>query len=290
MSGGSVVGGLLELVRCTFEGNTAPAITSNFGVFIRESTLVGNSGNGLGGAIEAAFLDAFDCHFERNSALRGGAIWTLSLASAGNTYVANSAELGGAIYLRSRRSLVGQPGRPDVFVGNTAAQDGGAVYIDGTLDELVSVELRRNTATRGGGVFVSAASGGLSISQPGGTGTVIQGNVADIGEDVYVQALAGTVDILAPCVDWGTRDADEIADRIFDGDDDAALARVDFQPIGPCDCRADIDGDGRLTIFDFLAFQTAFDAGDLETADFDGDGRLTLFDFLAFQTAFNAGC
>ncbi|UYV13534.1 MAG: hypothetical protein NCW75_04435 [Phycisphaera sp.] len=54
-------------------------------------------------------------------------------------------------------------------------------------------------------------------------------------------------------------------------------------------CRADIDGDGALTLFDFLAFQNLFDAGDLG-ADFDGDGVLTLFDFLAFQNEFDAGC
>ncbi|MEO1007443.1 MAG: GC-type dockerin domain-anchored protein [Planctomycetota bacterium] len=55
------------------------------------------------------------------------------------------------------------------------------------------------------------------------------------------------------------------------------------------DCLPDIDGDGELTIFDFLAFQNLFDAGDL-AADFDGDGELTIFDFLAFQNAFDAGC
>jgi len=55
------------------------------------------------------------------------------------------------------------------------------------------------------------------------------------------------------------------------------------------ECRADIDGDGELTLFDFLGFQNLFDAGDL-TADFDGDGELTLFDFLAFQNEFDAGC
>ncbi|MEQ8316771.1 MAG: right-handed parallel beta-helix repeat-containing protein [Phycisphaerales bacterium] len=54
-------------------------------------------------------------------------------------------------------------------------------------------------------------------------------------------------------------------------------------------CAADLDGDGELTIFDFLAFQNAFDAGD-PLADFDGDGELTIFDFLAFQNAFDAGC
>ncbi|MFI4916381.1 MAG: GC-type dockerin domain-anchored protein [Phycisphaerales bacterium JB060] len=61
--------------------------------------------------------------------------------------------------------------------------------------------------------------------------------------------------------------------------------------LGPLEspCRADFDGDGELTIFDFLAFQNAFDAGDL-AADFDGDGALTIFDFLAFQNEFDAGC
>ncbi|MEO1277931.1 MAG: FG-GAP-like repeat-containing protein [Planctomycetota bacterium] len=54
-------------------------------------------------------------------------------------------------------------------------------------------------------------------------------------------------------------------------------------------CIADLDGDGEPTLFDFLAFQNLFDAGD-PLADFDGDGSLTIFDFLAFQNAFDAGC
>ncbi|MEQ9095210.1 MAG: GC-type dockerin domain-anchored protein [Phycisphaerales bacterium] len=54
-------------------------------------------------------------------------------------------------------------------------------------------------------------------------------------------------------------------------------------------CPADIDGDGELTVFDFLAFQNLFDAGDLR-ADFDGNGRLDIFDFLEFQNLFTLGC
>jgi hypothetical protein len=69
--------------------------------------------------------------------------------------------------------------------------------------------------------------------------------------------------------------------EIFDADDMVFA--------GGAPCRADFDGDGQLTIFDFLAFQNAFDAGD-PLADFDGDGSLTLFDFLAFQNEFDAGC
>jgi len=58
---------------------------------------------------------------------------------------------------------------------------------------------------------------------------------------------------------------------------------------GGSGCRADFDGDGELTLFDFLAFSNAFDSGDL-AADFDGDGSLTLFDFLTFSNEFDAGC
>lgn len=57
----------------------------------------------------------------------------------------------------------------------------------------------------------------------------------------------------------------------------------------PACCQPDLDGDGTLSIFDFLAFQNLFDSGN-PLADFDGDGALTIFDFLAFQNAFDAGC
>ncbi|UYV13221.1 MAG: hypothetical protein NCW75_02795 [Phycisphaera sp.] len=64
--------------------------------------------------------------------------------------------------------------------------------------------------------------------------------------------------------------------------DDIALAV-------PIRCLADLDGDGSLTVFDFLVFQNLFANSD-PAADFDGDGTLTFFDFLAFQDAFATGC
>jgi hypothetical protein len=54
-------------------------------------------------------------------------------------------------------------------------------------------------------------------------------------------------------------------------------------------CRADLDCSGDLDLFDFLAFQRLFEAGDA-AADFDGSGALDVFDFLAFQNVFDAGC
>lgn len=44
---------------------------------------------------------------------------------------------------------------------------------------------------------------------------------------------------------------------------------------------ADFDLDGDADMFDFLAFQTAFDDGDTR-ADYDRDGGLTFFDFHAY--------
>ncbi|MFI4917393.1 MAG: GC-type dockerin domain-anchored protein [Phycisphaerales bacterium JB060] len=62
-----------------------------------------------------------------------------------------------------------------------------------------------------------------------------------------------------------------------------------FIILGRSVCEPDLDGDGALTIFDFLAFQDLFQDAD-PRADFDGDGSLTIVDFLAFQAAFDAGC
>ncbi len=81
----------------------------------------------------------------------------------------------------------------------------------------------------------------------------------------------------------------------LDGDSDADMAVANFQNstigvlLNRCDCRVDFDGNGELSLTDYLAFQIAFMAGD-PAADFDGDGRLNVFDFLFFQNEFLAGC
>lgn len=84
--------------------------------------------------------------------------------------------------------------------------------------------------------------------------------------------------------------------RIWEVDPDTGLMtlRVDLgegmpQGLDSIPCPADFNDDGKPDIFDFLAFQNAFDSGN-PGADYDGDGQLTLFDFLAFQNAFSRGC
>jgi len=54
-------------------------------------------------------------------------------------------------------------------------------------------------------------------------------------------------------------------------------------------CRADINADGVLDLFDFLGFQNYFVTGD-PRADFVPDSSFDIFDFLTFQNEFVSGC
>ncbi len=57
-----------------------------------------------------------------------------------------------------------------------------------------------------------------------------------------------------------------------------------------CPCACDWDPAPICDIFDFLAFQTAFVAGEPCACDYDPDPICDIFDFLAFQTQFVGGC
>ena len=92
-------------------------------------------------------------------------------------------------------------------------------------------------------------------------------------------ASAGSKVLVGSRLDW-------VPDRGTTGA--AYLFDLDVDP-GCIPCRADLDGDGVVTIFDFLEFQNLFAAGDLR-ADFNGDGRLTALDYLFYEAAFRDGC
>jgi hypothetical protein len=57
----------------------------------------------------------------------------------------------------------------------------------------------------------------------------------------------------------------------------------------PGACYPDLDGNGTLDLFDFLAFVNLFNTAD-PAADCTPDGQLDLFDFLCFTNTFNEGC
>jgi hypothetical protein len=77
--------------------------------------------------------------------------------------------------------------------------------------------------------------------------------------------------------------------REFDGTLDSWTIAADEFFDKPC-CSADYNGDGSLNVFDFLAYQSGFAAGE-SRADFAAPyGVLNIFDFLAYQSAFGSGC
>ncbi len=127
----------------------------------------------------------------------------------------------------------------------------------------------------------------LRTSQFGGISSIISFG-RDAYGDVYVLSQGGEIRKIMPIDPIDDCDGDLVSDAC----EIAVGAEADVNGDGipdSCQCLADIDGDGSLTLFDFLAFQNLFDAGD-PAADFDGDGERSLFDFLAFQNAFDAGC
>ncbi|MFI4917099.1 MAG: PQQ-dependent sugar dehydrogenase [Phycisphaerales bacterium JB060] len=124
-------------------------------------------------------------------------------------------------------------------------------------------------------------------SQFGGISSIISFGRDAYGE-LYVLSQGGTIRKIMPVDPIADCDGDLVSDAC----EIAAGVESDVNGDGipdSCQCLADLDGDGELTVFDFLEFQNLFDMGD-PLADFDGDGELTLFDFLAFQNAFGAGC
>jgi hypothetical protein len=241
----------------------------------------------------------------------GGAFLTGSVEASNLLVVGNSATqseacdptfdteaLGGGLYIRGDATLAHA-----TIDGNTAECRG-----DNALVEAAGSLALANSVLRGdyeGAVTAeySNVEGGLPgagnidaapIYQPGsyrlasGSPGVDAGSVGLIPADALdIDGDGDTSEPLPLDLDGLARRADDPATPDT-GSGPAPLPDMGAYELGVA-CAADFDGDGVLTLFDFLAFQNAFDAGDL-AADFDGDGVLTLFDFLAFQNAFDAGC
>ncbi|MGD1915440.1 MAG: GC-type dockerin domain-anchored protein [Phycisphaerales bacterium] len=143
--------------------------------------------------------------------------------------------------------------------------------------EIITLDID-GTVSAGTALMVEVVSEDLQALGGESSGNVffIGGNSCGQTAPSYVRSAACGIFDPTDVADFGFPDAHFLIIAVGEGG-------------GGGGCPADIDGDGSLTIFDFLAFQTLFDSGDLG-ADFDGDGVLTIFDFLEFQTQFDAGC
>jgi hypothetical protein len=114
------------------------------------------------------------------------------------------------------------------------------------------------------------------LKQPADTGTLIEVLIADDDDN---QISNGTPNDLEICAAFAGRDIN----TQFTGTPCPPPLR------GGSTCRADLNYDGKLDIFDFLEFERMFVLGD-SFCDFTGDGELDFFDFLAFQAEYAAGC
>ncbi|UYV11263.1 MAG: right-handed parallel beta-helix repeat-containing protein [Phycisphaera sp.] len=262
------------LVGVTIEGNTA---TSEWG----------STGGGLlaTGPLTAA-----------NLAVTGNAVaidlpcddpvWE-SFAAGGGLFIGAAAELAHATITGNTSDCQG---------GDVAVGDGGSLalrnaIVRGDIDAAVIDALYSNV-TGGlpgeGNIDAEPAyADGLRLASgsPGvdaGAVALIPGDAFDLdGDGVFFEPLP--LDL-----DGGPRQADDPATPDT-GAGPAPIPDMGAYELAATPCLADFDGDGQLTLFDFLAFQNAFDAGEFR-ADLDGDGELTIFDFLVFQNAFDAGC
>src|SRR5690606_32179182 len=115
-----------------------------------------------------------------------------------------------------------------------------------------------------------------TLSQPADLGTLIEVLTAD---DDDGDLSNGTPNSAVIC--------QAFSDRGIDSPPGLGLCPLPLR--GGAGCRADLNYDGVLDIFDFLEFTSMFAAGDM-FCDFDGDGVLDFFDFFAFQSEFAAGC
>ena len=84
-------------------------------------------------------------------------------------------------------------------------------------------------------------------------------------------------------------DGSTLAMAYVEGDDERYVSAIITNFSLPTNCPPDIDLNEKLDTFDFMAFINRFNSGD-PRADLDGDGVLTIGDFLAYQAAFDAGC
>ncbi len=144
---------------------------------------------GGGGLLTTAYADPYirGAHFQANTAPYGGAIASHHngrLDIAASSFLANKATDGGAIHTGTAYGNVLV--RQCWFKGNTAAGNGGAIWIPGGLAEVVNSTFESNQASNGGAIaagYGSLASVASSIfvknqTTGGGSATLVNSHPA----------------------------------------------------------------------------------------------------------------
>ncbi|MFG0284525.1 MAG: right-handed parallel beta-helix repeat-containing protein [Phycisphaerales bacterium JB039] len=265
--GGAYVFGSASFEGCLFAGNTARAQPND------PYPELGGFAGGLGAtATTGHTLETFNCTIEGNTAKKYGGLYTSGALVVENAVIwgntATDPDFVGywAAQVSSTFDTIGYSCVQDLFGPKKAGEDPlepekrpGCIESDPQFAGPVDPADPATYALAPGSPCIDAARNSMV---PAGLVVDLAG-MARFADD---PATPDTGVGAAPIVDMGA---------------------LEFHP--DVACRVDLDGDGALTIFDFLEFQNLFAVGDLR-ADFTGDGVLDFFDFLAFQNEFAAGC
>ena len=193
----------------------------NAGTLVIDCDAISTNSAELGGAIyaESGSITLDGAIISNNTATHGGAIFVgnsdVTLEVAGATLKDNSAELGGALYVKdgnyeisggvfnsnsatsggaiyadnAKLTVVGT-----TFIGNTA-DNGGAIYTCGSPVTLSGVTATRNSATEcGGAIYANGANVAMS-------GNTFSNNEADMGAAIYV--CEGTLSTVGDIFEYG---------------------------------------------------------------------------------------
>ena len=212
----------------------------------------------------------------------------------------------GTVYVVYGRTTA-QPFPADILLGDLRGQDGFRI-VGAAAGDTAGVSVSLAGDVNGDGLddlLVGAPMASPSGRSQAGTTYLLYGRVGDFQDIVDLAVLDPA---LGTRFEGGGEDensgriAQHAGDLNGDGISDIVIG-APFAPVGDKvdagtayvifgrqpGCRVDVDRDGVLTVFDFLAYQNLFAAGDI-CADYDEDGEITLFDFLLFQNEFDVGC
>jgi hypothetical protein len=161
---------------------------------------------GSGGAIAVldGTLDVIDSTFTGNVAdvmegnNNGGAIWVVgSLTVNHSSFIDNSGDYGGAIYVDGTEDIDDQTIIADVLFDGNAADEGGAIWVDESqLTVLRSFFTDNSAGSEGGAIYAYDSNWSVSHSTFGSADDnhefPLLENSADVGGDIY--SSTGTVD------------------------------------------------------------------------------------------------
>lgn len=246
--------------------------------------------DGRGPALYAAgaIIDAggtFVSNIARWNGVRWGTVGT-GLTDAARALAVFDDGRGPALYAAGEFTGAGGVAAARVARWNGLRWEALADGLNNRAEALAVFDDGSGAALYAGGAFTASGATPLSFI---GRWDGVRWTDVDGGTNGVVHALATGVDEIGPALFVGGRFG-------LAGGLPGAKIAVYRSSVGCCRCAADCDestGRGVLDVFDYLCFQSRYDARAPYACDFDtSTGPLVcdIFDFLAFQNAYAAGC